>query len=499
MKNKFWNVLETIKKYQSICAKIKEFDSRKQELSGEFTKKYDELIKKFNIEGVWLNDDDFISKSFDEIVQFIEYKVQEKVNSMNSSIDYDEDMLKDYFNSEISEEERKNYSSYENFKDTLLQNEMKEREIHKKNIINLLSQVKELRGLKDIDDRKQEKLEQDRIELLNERINMLENELKNCDIQLIENGVKYNENGFPLISDQIPLVNSDPQIDEHNFSIDDLAMVHLTRYFPVNGVISSAIDAGVDVSRKTIHTSLNGSVSSHLGGNWDDCSIIILDPLKNHIDQVACVWSVDTFTYGSMKLSPDAMILIDNKKFNEIYSQNKEYIDANRDRFLVFDGEKSIVVNNLLSLLGYPPQKIGGWSWENQENADILNNYMKKNYPDKLVEPHSITTYSQIEDFDATLHSMNIDYNGNDMVIDLELLYSLRKNKSNLTLEQFIKQSGIYVMDNEIHLSGIKERLFNQQQVSPFQIQKIALLLKKYELIHAKKVYTENDGTHYKR
>ena len=263
-------------------------------------------------------------------------------------------------------------------------------------------------------------------------------------------------------------------------------MVHATNYFPKNGVIKSDHDV-TDSKRNTVHTALNGRVGNHSFGNWDNRGIIILDPLSEHIDQVACIYGVDTFTYGSIKLSDKATILIDSSKFEKIYEEDKEYIDKNKDRIMLYSGDSILAVENALSMLGYVTQKCGNKSWEDSKSNDMLNNLVQKQYPDKLNVEHDYTPHKAVEKVlgrQAVLASHNINDDGNDIIITSDVLYDLRKENMDLPLETFITEIGIFVNDNEIHLLGIKDHieLLKNNKVSSFQVKKIKDILAKAEL-----------------
>ena len=53
-------------------------------------------------------------------------------------------------------------------------------------------------------------------------------------------------------------------------------------------------------------------------GNWDNTPILILDPIKPHLEQLTCIKTVDSYTYGSMKLSENAIILVSKLEFEKI-------------------------------------------------------------------------------------------------------------------------------------------------------------------------------------
>ena len=164
---------------------------------------------------------------------------------------------------------------------------------------------------------------------------------------------------------------------------------------------------------------------------------------------------------------------------------------------MLYSGNSLLAVEKVLSMLGYVPQKCDQWSWEDKKANDMLNNLVKTQYPNKLNVAHDVTPYSTVEKSltrKDTLASFGIKDDGNDIIITPDILYALRKNNKDITLEQFITNVGVFVNDNEIHLLGIKDHieLLRSGKVSPFQIEKIDLLLKKYELMQHYQEEKEN-------
>lgn len=297
-----------------------------------------------------------------------------------------------------------------------------------------------------------------------------------------------------------------------NFSLeDDIMLVHATSYFPENASIKTLHDKKVPVFtngadtkavRNTIHFSLNGKVSSNNGGNWDGKPIIILEPIKYHIEQLDCIKTNDSYTYGSVKLSNESIMLISKSEFEKIYSEHKEEIDKKKEQIIIFEGDSKVAVDNILILLGYKPQHNGNYDWQDLKNSKFFENYITKNFPNKLTGPHYYNKHRILEEHFSirnlaldTFRNQTGDYS-NDTIISLEELYILYINyysfgptvdifndNNEEYIKSFIKNYGISCHDNEIHLLSYKEALVNyEKEVSDNQIQKVKLLLKKYEI-----------------
>lgn len=314
----------------------------------------------------------------------------------------------------------------------------------------------------------------------------------------------YEDKGFPLLTPSY-MYQKDESFGKE-LALEDLVMVHATDVYPRKNVIA-ANNQGY-TNRNTVHTALNGRVSSHKYGNWDKCKIIIIEPLKNHIKQVVSLLPADTFTYGSIFLSEESLILIDADSFDEIYKQNKEDIDSNKNRIILYRGDSSIVTDNILMLLGYKPQSIGNQNWLSCDNLRLFNEWRLRNYPYIESNLHNGTVYSILEKTRkeknyVTSHIKTKEGKyASDTVISLNELwilfvyfikhkqkyylqdenqlirnitsallnkslskyenYSLNDiemylNKHNV--EAFIREYGIMAYDNEIHLLGYKEHI----------------------------------------
>ena len=120
------------------------------------------------------------------------------------------------------------------------------------------------------------------------------------------------ENNIPIV-----LTEEDkyitPQEKEYK-GLEDFILVHKTDFIPTQSKIKSAKDSQALVNeqiilngkeynymykreRNTVHFAVNGEVSSHAYGNWDNCKYAVLIPIidipKEKIEMFA---SVDTFT-----------------------------------------------------------------------------------------------------------------------------------------------------------------------------------------------------------
>lgn len=309
--------------------------------------------------------------------------------------------------------------------------------------------------------------------------------------------VTYDENGIPIIDDSLPEKFKDEFVDlnfdAETFSLDDIALVHTTDYFPENHVIKTPKDAkvlyrgeyaaplvinGKDANgnsyshRNTVHFALNGLVSSHAYGDFSNRKFIIIEPMKYHMDTIHCVRPEDTWTKGSVKLSDDAIILVREDEYNNLSQEMlKEY------NVIKFCGDEEKVVEKILLILGYKPQGIGMWNWKNNsrnngKNDDILYKYIQKNYPEKLQMSHSGSVEAEVEknlvlrdrlisairnENVLTINGLNISYE--ELIVMMKYMEEYRKQKKSTIIQDFgirVKENNVYLLDDDSIIESYK-------------------------------------------
>lgn len=198
-------------------------------------------------------------------------------------------------------------------------------------------------------------------------------EIKNIDGYLVVDGNTQSD----LYKSCIGL-----DFDKKSFSIKDLALVHATNYAPKDGIIKSSSDGkkkdneGNYLHRNTVHFALNGKVSDHVMGSWQDVKYVIIEPASNQIKNISTMRPSDTYAFGSINLSKDAIVLVNEKLFNKEDEQDLKGLNV-----IKYSGDSKVAVDKVLLALGYLPQEILKYSWENENNNVTQDEYQKKNYP----------------------------------------------------------------------------------------------------------------------
>lgn len=271
-----------------------------------------------------------------------------------------------------------------------------------------------------------------------------------------------NYDGYRFIDGDKPLKNLKNYIgkEKKEWNTEDLALVHLTNYFPNNKIVSSfeggkisngflMIDGkkynySVPQYRNTIHFTLNGPVESHPYGSWNKMNYVVIEPLKYHINDVINLSTVDTYFYKSLKLSKDAFILIRKDVFDSI---DKKLLDGKN--IIVFSGNQNNVVNEILLYLGYSPQKIGMHNWVYESLNGLIKRDKIQDYQEKqrMINP-KLT-------FDMHSGSMYdiISKNQWEISRDLSIIKKGKivsiKNEYKITAEELLNVYKIYLKTND--------------------------------------------------
>ena len=211
------------------------------------------------------------------------------------------------------------------------------------------------------------------LEEINKQIEEINHQISASDFKCFS----INSDGLLVInpslfnSQKIARIEGDKLLED---SVEKQVMVHKTSFLPVDGIVLNGFSGGkIDLggkpsentrvdykgvkrcfinysSRRTVHFTLNNSVTDHSLGSWNNCKIIILDFVNNHISEIRKQYSSsgDLWTFDNVKLSKDAIILIDF----DVYSKLDKKSLAGLNIILYKDGYNPVEV--LLYEMGYP-------------------------------------------------------------------------------------------------------------------------------------------------
>ena len=235
--------------------------------------------------------------------------------------------------------------------------------------------------------------------------------------------------------------------------------------------------------RSSVHFCLNGIVSNHMQGNFDDNYIVIIEPFLQHENDsnILAVRGEDTYFKDSIQLSDKAIILIEESYLNELTEQN---INPNI-QIIPYRGDRDVALEwTLIAMFDVVPELIGKDYIIDSPTSKMITNFIdNKNYP---VDKHCYSmsykddeektlilwqmyaknfyTYLFSQIGDVSQYEREIDkLSKNNSYLDKETITILSKiiqqigadnyrdiiNKYNYSIDEKIKL-GIYPTNNEI-------------------------------------------------
>lgn len=260
-------------------------------------------------------------------------------------------------------------------------------------------------------------------------------------------------NNIPVILTEADKHIIDRPREYEEKGLDSLILVHKTRYIPNGSVIKSPKDAEAKEqaettiegkkydyaykrARNTVHFAVNGEVLSHGLGGWDDCKYAILIPFTDiPKEQIMNAAPMDTYTYGSVKLTPDTWILCPKGEIEEISKKNPGV------QVLEYDGESVHgFADSFISTLGYRTEGIGEMKWKDDiSNTQCTGLLLREGFKVSL---HRGTRESNTEG----------DREGINIAIEI-----LKKVKENTFLDSQEKISNLYKELNDTNIGGNRQ------------------------------------------
>ncbi len=215
--------------------------------------------------------------------------------------------------------------------------------------------------------------------------------------------------------------------------------------------------------RSSVHFCLNGIVSSHMQGNFDNNYIVIMEPFAGNEStaNILAVRGEDTYFKDEVQLSDKAIILIEASHLDELLDQN---INPNI-KIIPYRGDRDVSVEwVLLAMFDVVPELIGKDYIIESETSKMITDFISvNNYPsDKHWYSKSYKEDDEknlklweiyAKDFLTYLFSKMGDVSQYESIID-----KLSKNTSSFSeetitvLEKIIQQIGV-----ESYINIIKE------------------------------------------
>lgn len=167
--------------------------------------------------------------------------------------------------------------------------------------------------------------------------------------------------------------------------------------------------------RSTVHFSVNGLVSSHAKGNFHNRNFIIIDPLEYHLknNDIRSFRLEDTYMYGDVSLSSEAVIMIKEENYEELLLQNPQ---LNTYNIVLYRGDEKVAVEMYLASIGIISEKIGEHgSLEHRCSQQVrkFRDRLKENFNIDS-DPHWLSKESKLDDENSLLiwdYYNNLFYN----------------------------------------------------------------------------------------
>ena len=285
----------------------------------------------------------------------------------------------------------------------------------------------------------------DDLEIETLKMKLIEKKVRKSIIKDENNEYRLDDTDIKYLSDSLNLTFKD------NFDYEELALVLKVKELPNNHLVKlNSINS----------ISLNGI----LDYNFND--IIIIEPLKNHINDVSRLGILDTRLKSNLELSNKSIVLVSDESKIDI-SALKDY------HILKYKGDLKTILAKLLIMLGFKPQELNDKGFVNNDNNKILHNYILENYPSKLpIDILETLEERQAKELSVRDEVLSIIRRGNVLIFDdiiitpdeLVLLAEHYKSihdplVSDLTKIDFkdfvniygvrISRDGIYLLDDE--------------------------------------------------
>ena len=216
--------------------------------------------------------------------------------------------------------------------------------------------------------------------------------------------------------------------------------------------------------RSTIHFSINGLVSSHAYGNFDNRAFTILEPLKYHIEDSSLLSLnvCDTYFNDDMKLSDDAIILIDKNKYEEI-KDKEEYIEVlSSMKVYVYTGNLQEALSIVLHDLGYDSFIVNSNGYVNSYMDNTGANKMC-NCIDKLKKDFNVETVNHFNSDYNRDDKMNTSIEGEKSDLDSFIYIFNRAIGDNLLDDELVSLVKKAIeLDKENDISYLEEKNFRQ-------------------------------------
>ncbi|MBU0459277.1 MAG: hypothetical protein KJ597_01420 [Nanoarchaeota archaeon] len=148
-------------------------------------------------------------------------------------------------------------------------------------------------------------------------------------------------------------------------------LVHLTDYFPEEGMIKPAGEFEIS-PRYTVHFCLNGAVTSHEMGDWEDKKIAVISPVTGLDKKAETFQPQDTIYVGRIQLPKGAIVLARD----DIEVPSNVGLPVEKYRFENGEDLRQVIAERMFDM-GYLPVQIDALRWKSEPYKTVTSDGTK--------------------------------------------------------------------------------------------------------------------------
>lgn len=197
------------------------------------------------------------------------------------------------------------------------------------------------------------------------------------DIVLVRVTAHLPSDGYIPALSNVPFVHRMNDLSKN--AIMDILEENGKTYDEIKEIISDYVPLSTQY-RSSIHFCLNGLVSSHMYGNFENNPYVIIEPFKHHEndENILAVRGEDTYFKDGIALSNDAIILVDERYAAQVTdSKISEHF-----KVIFYKGKQELAVESVLLDMGIVPELIGKDYIIDSDTSKYITDFIThKQYP----------------------------------------------------------------------------------------------------------------------
>ncbi len=283
------------------------------------------------------------------------------------------------------------------------------------------------------------------------------------------------------------------------FNEDGLALVHLTDFAPIDGIIKSTKDA-IGYTRNSVHFAVNHAVDSHTLGEWIFSNFAIIMPfaktIKTKGNKIVGGVAADLYSRGSIRIPKGSVIV----RYNSDIPKGKYKITYARkiQEFKKLKGVKIVetsnanmhdVTNDVIAKLGYKQKStVFGTLWGKRYGEN--NGYIMFDKFNKLLRRHKMRpmfhSYTPNGRTERLLENLSLRAeHANTWIVngkDGEIILNYKERYINI-LEDILEEAKEYNYKTEYDINKLIEIIMNSKTPKDAKLETLNFFNLKHLLI----------------